>query len=444
MCVGKVAAMPLAVLLLFGATLHAADARFDPSGWNRYREIQIPQEVAYDVVGIPLESEVIEQCRPDMNDVRVVSSDGEEVAATIRSATAPVDVEPFPVRVFRMARRPRKWADLWVDKSAKVLTSGILIKTNAREFIRCVEIRGSDNARDEYVIRLDALIADLKRPVPLQSLEIRHPLNNFQYLHLRIHDDGESPIPVESVLCYPPAPEDPLAVPLSAHVMENRVHPDTQATILAADLGERRFPITQVSVDVQADRFVKQATLKCASSPSAENWRTIFEGTLYRLRKGDSVKELTTARFDPQPSRYLKLELSGADGVSITVRKISAVGSMPVVLFRHRRGEGYRLYYGNPNPAKRTARELPVAKNMSAVLASSAAIKLGDERKIEPRVEKAVTPAHPPKKERSDLKKPIGIAMLLAGLLLLFSLMLRSRSLRRKQHNRSSRILNVR
>ena len=425
----------------------SSDTRFDPTGWRHYRKIQIPENVPFGVVGVPIESEVVLRCRPDLKDLTLVTSEGSQVPCNVRSAGAPVDVRPFPVRVFRMARRPGKWTDLWVDKSTKVVTSGVLIKTSARDFIRGVEIRGSDNGKEEYVIRLDALIADLRRPCAMSSPEVQHAPNNFQYLHLRILDEGKPHMPIDSVLCYPPAPEDPLLVPLSAHIMENRRHPDTHSTVVVADLGEQRYPVTEIALDVEGERFIKKATVKCASSLTGEEaWSTVFDGVFYRLKKHQTVKEMTKARFDPLPSRYIKIELSGGDGSAVKVRGIDALGSMPMVLFQHTRGDEYYIYYDNPSLAKAQRQEMPFSGDLLAVLASSNRITLGPDQKIVPQKKTAeqAPPVSAPVPEKTDYSKPIGIVLVLVGLLLMFALMLRSRSLRRQERRRSSRILNVR
>lgn len=443
---GCVASFALFLTVVIAVIPASSETRFDLSGWKQFRKIQIPENVPFGVVGIPLESEIVIGCRPDLADLTVVSSEGMEVPCNVRSPVAPVDVHPFPVRIFRMARRPGKWTDLWVDKTAKVVTSGILFKTSARDFARCVEIRGSDNGKDEYVIRLDAMIADQQHPFALKSLQVQHRLNNFQYLHLRILDEGKPHVPINAILCYPPAPEDPVSVPLSAHMMENRVHPGTRSTVVVADLGERRYPVTEIAVDVEAERFVKKATIKCASSPTSEDWRTVFDGVFYRLKKKEAVKELSRARFDPQPYRHIKIELSGRNGAPVKVRKIDALGSMPMVLFRYTRGEEYSIYYNNPSLVKTKRKEMPFAGDLLSLLASSSRITLGPEQKIVPQEKTAehTPPAQVPPRVKSNYSRLIGIAMLLVGLLLLFGLMLRSRSLRRRDRHRSSRILNVR
>ncbi len=113
------------------------------------------------------------------------------------------DGPPFPAQVFRVTKRPGKFTEIWIDKKAKVLTRSVIIQTSSKDFARKVELRGSDNARDTYVIRVDGLIADLGKPEPFQTLDIEHPLNNFQYLQLRILDDDQPPLKIDNVLCCP-------------------------------------------------------------------------------------------------------------------------------------------------------------------------------------------------------------------------------------------------
>ena len=161
--------------------------------------------------GIPLDSELIEKCRPDMADLRLVSPDGSLVPFNIMEGMVGDDVEPFPAKVFRMGRKQGKWTDIWIDKQAKILTQGVLIQTSSKDFVRKVEIRGSDNAKETYVVMMDGLIADMAGPAPVRSLNVLYHVNNFQYVHIRIIDDDKPPLKVEGVLCYPPPADTSLS-----------------------------------------------------------------------------------------------------------------------------------------------------------------------------------------------------------------------------------------
>ena len=176
------------VFLCTSATLALSSQEFNSAGWKHFREIHIPTEVKEGLVGVALESELLEKCRPDLADIRVVSSAGMSVPVLVTEAPDGEDPPPFPVQVFRVTKRPGKFTEIWIDKNAKVLTRSVIIQTSSKDFVRKVELRGSHNARETYVIRVDGLIADLVKPAPFRSLDIEHPLNNFQYIaapHLR-------------------------------------------------------------------------------------------------------------------------------------------------------------------------------------------------------------------------------------------------------------------
>jgi hypothetical protein len=210
-CYGiAIVAAILAVLFLWGPVF----AEFKTSDWKRVRSIQVPADLPDGPAGIVLESGVTDKCRPDVGDIRILASNGMPAPVTITDPAVDDEVRPIPAQIFRVAKTAGKWTDIAIDKTGKILTSGIIIGTRSKDFIRRVEIRGSDNVRDAYVIRMDGLIADVGGATPLSSLKLTHPLNNFQYIYLRILDGDQAPLKIDSVQCCPPDPEPLLERPL--------------------------------------------------------------------------------------------------------------------------------------------------------------------------------------------------------------------------------------
>ena len=429
----------LAVTVIFSGS---AAADFDSGEWKRFREVRIPPQVPDGLAGIALESDVIEKCRRDMADLKLVSSDGTVVPFTMLEGSASDDGEPFPARVFRMARKQGKWTDIWIDKQAKILTQGILIQTPSKDFLRRVEIRGSDNSKETYVVRMDGLIADIPGPVPVHSLDVLYHVNNFQYVHIRIIDNDKPPLKVEGVLCHPPPADNSLSWPLEARIRENRSDPSTGSTTVVVDLGQKRFPVTSVRVFSTAKEFAKRAAIYTASSPSSASWKRIFEGTLFRIRGEDAVKENLEAGFKPQTSRYLKLELLKGSRGAVAVDKLQATAALSVAVFKYRRGQEYRLFFDNPGAgAMPPAREVS-SINVGQIAAAPSEISLGPEQKniVSPSLKKTEKAA---KNESSNIQKILGVAMLLAGLLLLFIIMLKARSSRRSRGRRGTGAVNT-
>jgi hypothetical protein len=431
-------ALILAALFSWGPVF----AEFNSSDWKRVRGIHVPADLPDGPVGIVLESGVTDKCRPDVGDLRILDSNGKAALVSITDPAADDEIRPFPAQIFRVAKTAGKWTDIAIDKTGKILTSGIIIGTRSKDFIRKVEIRGSDNVRDAYVIRMDGLIADVGGAIALTSLKLTHPLNNFQYIFLRILDGDQGPLKIDSVQCCPPDPETPLDRPLDVRILENRPDAASGATKVIADLGEKRMPLTHIGFSTPTKEFRKGIRVQGAFSASPDTWKKIYEGTVFRLRKEDAVSEQLKVRVNPQSFRYILLELYGS-GSSVPVEKIAATGTMRLAIFEYRQGLDYKLYYDNPTAEAVKTSPTAVLSNLGRIVSASSNIRLGEEQKnvvvqapkFEPQVETRTAPS---------FWRLAGVAMLAVGLLLMFSLTLRARSLRKSVRGRNSRVISTR
>jgi len=435
----------LAILLMAALVLPSAVAavEVDLSGWRAFRDIRIPQNQPQGLVGVALESTFLENCQPDLRDLRVVSSSGSLVPFTVTEAAAGVETHPFPVRVMNITRSPGKWTDIWIDKTAKVLSRSTLIQTTSKEFVRKVEVRGSDAGRDWYVIRMDGLIADLASPIPVSSLAVSYPLNNFQYLHIRVLDDDQPPLKIEGILCSPPESNSELTRPLDTRILESRTEPNGNTTTTVVDLGEKRFPLVSVTITTPAAEFVKKVRLRGGSSPSPDSWKIIYEGTLFRLRKEETSTENLTAVVKPHTCRYLMMEIYGGSASTVPVEKVSATGGIPVLIFQRSRGLEYRLYYDNPAVSTKGHPYELQAADLAQTESLFKDTSLGPPQKNS--IQAAVKPiASPGVGTGFSLRQIAGIALLLTGLLVLFGVVLRRRSSYYAERERNSRFFRSR
>ncbi len=417
-------------------------SQFDSSGWKRFRDIHIPPHVGAAPVGAPLESAIFEHSRPDLADLRVISSEGVVVPVTISDSFRHDEPSPFPGVLFKVMKRPGKWTDVWIDKKAKILTRGVQLQTSSKNFARKVEIRGSDNGNETYVIMMDGLVCDLPGPTPIKSLELFHPLNNFRYIYLRILDGNQTPLKVDGALCFPAPGTGAWTLPGNVRIVENRLNSSDNSTVVIADLGEKRLPLKGIKISTPAVSFAKKVRLLQGSSESPASWRPFYEGTFFRIEKADAAKENLEAKFEPQTGRYIMLELTG-EGPAVTVKAMEAKSAVRLAVFKFRPGLAYRLFYDNPLAKPFSSDTTEPSINLTRVLAVSSDVTIGKEQKnlLPPRPRPMSSPrdAHP-----TTVGKILGMAMLLIGLLLLFIVMLRARSQRIAERRRGSRLLDTR
>lgn len=416
----------------------------DLSQWKRIRSIQVPENTPSGPIAIPLDSTILTRCRKDLADVRVVSSSGGPVPIVVQDGSPPPTPEPFPTKTFRMARRPGQWTDIWVDKSSKILTQGIMLQTSAKNFVRKVEVRGSDNIKESFVIRLDALIARLDKPIPLEALLIRHPLNNFQYLHIRILEEGKTSPEIGSVLCHSAVPESPRHKTLHARVLQNRAVREENATVIVADLGEERFPVSRVEIETPDRDFVKKVSVGFSSSPSGNDWKEAFSGTFFRLTREHAAQETLHADVTPELSRYLRVKLFGPGGPRISVEQIKVESYVPAVAFLYQLGQEYSLVYDNPGAIATVPGEDLAKIDLAAALNMYPQPKVGPEQTHVVQVKQQPPRPKVEDKPRFDMWQAAGVVMLLSGLVLVFGLMLKSRSQGKDRLARNARLMNSR
>ncbi len=225
-------------------------------------------------------------------------------------------------------------------------------------------------------------------------------------------------------------------------ILENRPDAASGSTRIVADLGEKRLPLTHVAFTTPTKEFVKRIRVHGASSASPDTWTKICEGTVFRLRKEEALNESLKVRINHQSFRYILIELYGGRS-PVAVQKIEATGTVRLALFEYRRGLDYKLFYDNPSAEPIKASPAGTLSNLGRIVSVSSDITLGKEQKnvvvpvpkLEPRVETITAPT---------FWRVAGVATLAIGLLLMFSLMLRARSLRRSVRGRNSRIVNTR
>lgn len=322
-------------------------AEFDGAQWKFRRSLAIADSLDGGLFGLALYSDLLERCRPDLKDIRMSRTDERHVPSYVRNMPHSHRFRDVPADIIRVNTVSGSWTDIVIDKHAKVHSTGVRLDTEDRNFVRRMEIRGWDEESEMYVVRLDGLIVHVPGPFPIKMLDVFHPSNTFQYLNVRIHEDGQGPLKIDHVTCYGDDGERNPLDQIQARVVESSSGTPAGASRLVFDLGERRFPLVKVSIGSGTTEFAKKAVLYGTSQREDAVWKTIYEGIFYRIRRGASYAEQVTADVPSQLFRYLKLELSG-EGPEVPLGRIDCFGKAPLLIFHHEPGAKYYLYYGNP------------------------------------------------------------------------------------------------
>ncbi len=406
-------------------------ADFEAANWSRYRHV-IPIPNVSGQAGLALESEILEKCRPDYADLTLVRNDKVITPFTLYFGDY-MEPEPFPVQILRTVNTSDNGTEIWVDKGGKLLTTGLALKIDGAEFTRRVELKGSDNNRDFYVLRMDGLIIKQTAPLPIQALDIRHVANNFQYLYIHIPADGGPPLNVSSVLCYPPFDDSPALQTQEMKTLEKRRDGNSGASVIIADFGEKRLPVRRIQLMCREGNFVKRVLIWGSQFSLAGEWQLLHENVAFHRQREDAFKEGLSFNFKPWIGRYIKIELRDGTKAPVLPDRVKAQGAGPTLVFDYHPNSEYRLYYGSLHVSPAAASALPTATNPR--LSQLMMFNLSDELKPPaPKIAAPKTEPAPSLGPGVQVGKILGVVMLLFGLLLLFSIMLKARSLRKDRH----------
>lgn len=426
--VKKLAFFLAATIILAGAPYAALGKDLDVSRGLFFREIRLPANFSGETFAFPLESVILEKCRPDLTDLVVVDAAGEPLPTAIWGLDGAHDPQPSPLKITKISTKRGKTTEVFFDKAGKQLGAGVLLESPSANFLRRVELRGSDNGKDWYVLRRDALLVDRAGPVPVKALRIDHPASNFQLLHLKVDDNGEDPFEVSGALLIPVGQRNHKQDRLDASVVERRSGPGQGVSVTVVDLGEKRIPARRVCIRTPSKSFVKKAMVSCAASASSDTWKVVWEGVFHRLWSDEAFSERIEARFAPQAARFIKLDVfGGREGEDVSIEEMEVYGAPIFVAAKLMGSHPQGLLYGGVNKKTGPRWNEEVSAN---TIAASLGASLGDETHYhKPAKLQPVVNDHRPTRAggNDSIGTIVGVVMLAAALLLVFRFMLKRR-----------------
>jgi hypothetical protein len=335
-------------LLLLAATVAAQD----PEAPAFERAVEVPGPGLF---AVRLDAHVYEAARPDLGDLRVVDAAGGAVPYVLDRGALP----PGPARRPRMRNRGHLAggvASVVLDFGERVHKQSLTVRSSGANFRRRVTVEGSDDGQSWTTLTDGAWVFAVPGADPGRYEELSLPRNDFSLLRVRVHpgDDERSPVSIEEAW-----------VPggVRAHRREERIvprwsradDPASRETWLTLELGARYQPFDAVELEVEDERFFREARLEAREEPRlspsdpvapADRWRPVGQGVVYRLRNGGNVRECLRLPLTGR-GRVLRLRLLNRDDRPLRVSAVGVLAPVERLLLEDGRGP-LVLTYGAP------------------------------------------------------------------------------------------------
>lgn len=319
-------------------------ADFRKTDWQFSKQIELPPQAGY--VRVTLDGEVYHRSQRSLADVRLVDDQEQEVPYTVFAERDTTTEELYQPKIFNKALLPGAYSTLTLDLEREVSNNTLNLKTKSRNFKRRVEVAGSHNGKQWFVLKDDAYIFDFTGEQKVQLTTIKYPENQYRYLQVKVWNGNEPPLAIDGASLS-------LVKTTAARrvVRASRQHSRDQdsklkATVYILDLKYQNLPADFLTVETPEENFFR--FLEIQGSNDAKDWEPCERGDLYRFRTEKYSVEKKTLRVQEVRYRYLKLLVYNHDDPPLKLTAFEVQGVEQDLILQVQSGRQYFLYYGNP------------------------------------------------------------------------------------------------
>jgi hypothetical protein len=334
------------VAVLAGAVALAADPApaFE-------REIRVAEP---GLVAVRLDRHVYEAARSDLGDLRVLDLRGEGVPYALDRGLPGPQPERRPRVRNRGAGRDRS-ATAVLDFGANTSKERLALRLSGDNFRRRVSVEGSHDGRDWTLLTDEGWVFAIPGPEPARYETVALPENDFTLLRVTVHPGPREEERVSIEDAWLPAGERrPRRVEVQAPRWSRAEDRRARETWITLDLGARHQPYRAVELDVEDERFFREARLEVREDPPLgaldpiappERWTSAGRGVVYRLEDDGESRESLRVEASGR-ARALRLRLRNRDDRPLRVAGVSVVVPVERLLFEAPREGVYTLTYG--------------------------------------------------------------------------------------------------
>ncbi len=326
----------LIALFLFAGSLYA----LTPDEWRFIQPVDVP---ANGLIRISLPVETLDAARPDLGDVRILDSAGNEVPYLIH--------RPMPHRESALRSQELRTAleptatRITLTTGTKSLLKGVTFETPPGvEFIKAVQIEGSHDGATWLQLATDKPIFRIVGGAANPSVSF--PDGVWEFLRLTIDDSRTAAVPFTGVLLQVAETDAPFEpVPATIKTRDESLG----VTRLSIDLGATNLTVASLRIETPDPLFARPVTIaipELANDGLRE--QTLRTGSIYRLNLNGKIESQVEIPIDLQiRGRELIVLIDNGDSPPLVINAVDAGRRVTNLVFFAREPGRYQLLSGN-------------------------------------------------------------------------------------------------
>ena len=295
---------------------------------------------------VSVDGEVYRRSQRSLADLRLVDDLGKEVPYSIYAQRETTTQESYEPKIFNRAVLPGAYSTLTLDLEQEAESNTLVLRTSSRNFKRRVEIAGSSDRKQWFVLKADGYIFDFSGDQKIHLTTIKYPDSKYRYLQVKVWNGKEEPLAIEgarlSRVKTTPARRAVRGVRLHSREEDAKL----KATVCVLDLSYENLPADFLLIDTPEENFSRMVEIQAGND--LKTWESSEQGDLYRFRTDRYSVEKKTLRFPEMRCRYLKLLIYNHDDPPLKLAAFEVQSVEEDLVCRTQPDRIYLLYYGNP------------------------------------------------------------------------------------------------
>jgi hypothetical protein len=312
----------------------------NPNEWQFGQTLDVP---AKGLARVALPPETLNAARPNLEDLRVIDANGQEIAYAIDPGAPGRETELRPQEV-RTELRSSATRPI-VNTGTKTPLNGLSFETPPQtQFVKAVTVEGSHNGRRWQELTTGQRI--FRTAAGAEDLRVSFPDGVWEFLRVTIDDSRAAAVPFTGV---------------QLRVAETKIPPESFTTKivsrdessgltrLAIDLGAANLNVAALHVETSDPLFTRAVTIAVPELAN-DNIReqTLRTGSIYRIDIEGKTESHLEIPVDAQVrGRQLILLIQNGDSPPLAITNVRRDRRVPRLVFLAREASRFQLLTGN-------------------------------------------------------------------------------------------------
>ena len=375
--VQRIAAIVLATLALAGPV------SADEPALTLSKPVELPELSDESLIAIPLDADIYDATQDDLDDVRLLSSDGETVPFLLRKRQTTrdrVDRSNWPARDPSIRRLDGGGLQITITLAEDdPLPTGLRLVTPLRNFEQRIRVESSPDGAAWQPAGAETVIFDYSQYMDVRSDEVELPSTNDRHFRITI-DDVTSELESQLIELSRQLQGDKESGRMERFTVERRPlridriefirtvsraqatgderdeYPVDGIDVVATSednetivtIGTRREPLTSFTIVTPSRNFSRSARVQVEHADGViREWRTIGHGTLSQLDFAGRHREQRKIMFPETRQQRYRLVISNRDSPPLQIDGVVAEGAVYEVVAFAGPDAAYSLAYGD-------------------------------------------------------------------------------------------------